>query len=344
MTKGTPALVSQLDLIEWFETEVAQHWGQWLYSGENNKLRGRGGNEMMGPAIGMMMNKAETVFISRDMCTLIEAAANTLPDVPIQEEQVFWPSAFIYFERPIQHADPMTPADGVVVPTRAIFYGYQQPVMDADAANDEAEERGLKNYLALPDEDLVPFIVRGLTHVTFVDTEAVTKEVEITPGELGTKIFPFDISGWVFGKSWETTRDPDEFRPGFTGYKVDPGLAQQRKLLLATLLIAQQYIAVRSSTKSKRQVRRRAERLDEPLPNYGDITYITLRRNSEGAPGEVRSDGKGGLNYRFPVKGHWRHQYYSAKGEHHLIWIDPYIKGPKNTPLIIKDKIYKLIR
>lgn len=344
MSKGTPALVTQLDLIEWLRGETAKHWGEWLLSGTPgaNSLRGRGGNEIMGPALSEMMNKAETVFVSRDMCTIIEAAAETLPDIPLQPEQVFWSSAFIYFERPIRHALPMTPADGFVIDTRAIFMG-SGPVMDGDAANEAAEAAGLKNYTELPEEQQVTFAKKGLTHVTFVDIDVAFKAIGRSSAELGIRVFPFDMSGWVYGKSWETVEH--KLRPGFTGAEVDPGLAQQRKLLLATLLIAQQYVAVRRSTRATRQVRRRVARMDAVSPNFGDITYITLRRNSASVEEDRETtDEWGGYSHRFPVKGYWKHQWYPSKQEHHLIWVEPYIKGPPDKPLIIRDKVYKLVR
>jgi len=341
MSEGTSALVTQLDLIEWLKGDVASNWGEWLLSGTpgSNRLRGRGGNEVMGPVLSELMNKAETVFVSRDMCTIIEAAAETLPDVPLQEEQVFWPRAFIYFERPIRHVDPMTPADGFTIDTRAIYFG-SGPVMDGDAANDAAEAVGLKNYTELPENQQVTFSEKGLTHVTFVDIDDAFQAIGQSSDEIGIRVFPFDMSGWIYGKSWETVEK--KLRPGFTGAEVDPGLAQQRKLLLATLLIAQQYIAVHSSQRPTRQVRRRAERAGI---ESGDITYITLRRNSARVgEREKTSEEWKGYDYRFPVKGHWKHQFYPSKGEHHLIWIDPYIKGHEDLPLIIKDKVYKLVR
>lgn len=350
MTKGTPALVAQLDLIEWTKTRIAESWGRWVLSGSPGfDLDGQQrALEGMGRILSENLGMSETVFISRDMCTIIEAAAETLPDVPLQEVNLFWPSAFLYYERPIRHTSSMTPADGdLIVHTRAIQFG-PSPVMDTDAALAAAAEEGLENFTDLGEDRLRgEFTDDGVSQVTFVDTEAITKVLGYTSSEIGTNLFPFDLSGWLYGKTWETIDSYDEVyrtRKSENGVvEVDLGLSQQRKLLLATLLIAQQYIAVRSSTKATRQVRRRAERMDADLPNYGDITYVTLRRNSATSK-EREGNDEFEYSHRFMVKGFWKHQWYPSKGEHHLIWIDPYIKGPKHKPLIIKDKIYKLIR
>jgi hypothetical protein len=340
MTKGTPALVAQLDLIEWFRGDLARGWGEFM-------MRGTPGVEFVGRStdalaleVSRQMNTAETVFISRDMCTLIEAAAETLPDIPIQEENLFWPSAFIYFERPIRHAAPMVNVDDVVVETSAIFYAPTS-VMDSVTANAVAVEEGAgETYLDLPVERYSEFAHKGLTHVTFIKVAQVAQELGIESASLGTRFFPFDQSGWIYGKSWETVEKKTGTSDVST--EIEIGLSQQRKLLLATLLIAQQYIAVRSTQRAKRQVRRRMERMDTK-PEFGDIVYVTLRRNS--ASVEEGEEGEGfEYSHRFMVKGYWKHQWYPSKGEHHLIWIDPYIKGPKHKPLIIKDKVYKLVR
>jgi hypothetical protein len=79
------------------------------------------------------------------------------------------------------------------------------------------------------------------------------------------------------------------------------------------------------------------------LPNYGDIVYVTLRRARQ-KPGGGDSDPEFEYSHRFMVSGHWRHQWYPSKGEHHLIWVDPFIKGPEDRPLIIKDRVWKVVR
>ncbi len=166
MSEGTPALVAQLDLIEWFKTPIARGWGSWFLRGTPGiaELRKSGRIDAMAGFLSEKLNAAETVFISADMCTIIEAAAETLPDIPIQPEQVFWSTAFIYFERPIRHAAPMVPADGdVVVETRAIYYG-PAPIMDADAADQAAQEMGMEGYLEMSTEQMEKFSHKGISN------------------------------------------------------------------------------------------------------------------------------------------------------------------------------------
>lgn len=50
------------------------------------------------------------------------------------------------------------------------------------------------------------------------------------------------------------------------------------------------------------------------------------------------------FSHRWQVSSHYRNQYYPSTGEHKRILIQPYVKGPKGTPLIKKTKVYKVTR
>src|SRR5690606_4350566 len=146
-------------------------------------------------------------------------------------------------------------------------------------------------------KDTSPVSKPGVVHITFVDTDDFIRSLGWS--EAGP-IFPFDLSGWTFGKRWETTESNDEAEARF-GQSVVPGLAQQRKLLLAVNLLSAQYISLLSRERGLRQQRRRGERIGFASPNPGDITYITLRR----ARDRSESEGGAGVEYshRFIVSG-----------------------------------------
>ena len=321
MSEGTPALVAQLDMIEWERSEFGGIWAEWfMRTLSGSKLRSLPDPQSAASVLLSTVREAETVFVSKDMCMLIEHAARTMPDVPVQAENLMWKKAFIYFERPIEHEVKVAEGDPELLRTRAILSIHTNYVVQSEFP-DDAENSHVK---------------AGLAHVTFVDLDQTKIDYE----DAHTRLFPYDLSAWTYGKRWETVPEDESEGP----FRVDEGLGSQRKLLLATHLIAAQYIAVRSPQKPSRQLRRRVERMDKPLPNYGDIVYITLRRNSARVGERETSEEWDGYSHRFPVKGYWKHQYYSSKGEHHLIFVEPYIKGPPDKPLIIKDKVYRLVR
>ena len=46
----------------------------------------------------------------------------------------------------------------------------------------------------------------------------------------------------------------------------------------------------------------------------------------------------------FPVRGHWRNQWYRSTKTHELIWIDMHLGGDLTKPLKLSQKVYKVTR
>lgn len=75
----------------------------------------------------------------------------------------------------------------------------------------------------------------------------------------------------------------------------------------------------------------------------GRVTVIRLRRIVRPNAG----DGNAMVHWshRWYVRGHWRWQAYGAgRQERKRIWVNPFIKGPEDAPLIVTDKLYDLSR
>jgi hypothetical protein len=106
-------------------------------------------------------------------------------------------------------------------------------------------------------------------------------------------------------------------------------------------LLLQQKVAVKRVTIANRATRRRAEKAgDSVLPT---VTVIELRRPIS----QQESEGSGGpveWSHRWMVGGHWRNQYYPSTGGHLPMWIAPYVKGPEDKPLVVKDRVYAWVR
>jgi hypothetical protein len=105
-------------------------------------------------------------------------------------------------------------------------------------------------------------------------------------------------------------------------------------------------------TKPARPTRKRAERSSLSFPEYGDVQVITLRtflgKNSK--PHTPDPDSTREYSHRWIVRGHWAWRHCSPEnadeGEdcRKRVYIDPYVKGPEDKPLIIKDKLYAVVR
>ncbi len=112
------------------------------------------------------------------------------------------------------------------------------------------------------------------------------------------------------------------------------------RLLLATCLLMNQYVSRTERVPQQRHSRKADERAKiEPKP----VTVIALRRvHGEGASS---GDGEGrDYSHRWIVGGHWRNQWYPSREVHRPVWIAPYVKGPDDKPLVLKERVTSLMR
>ena len=105
--------------------------------------------------------------------------------------------------------------------------------------------------------------------------------------------------------------------------------------VMAFFRLAQQRILERQRMRPDRAYRRRAKRYGQDEPY---VTVIQLRRSRQYEEGEGESEVE--WSKRWIVGGHWRRQRYGKKDEepyYRNIWIAPYVKGPDDKPLEIRD-------
>jgi hypothetical protein len=95
-------------------------------------------------------------------------------------------------------------------------------------------------------------------------------------------------------------------------------------------------ITVSGRRVASRPVRREAMRKMK-LPVAKDVIVVELRRISQ-KPDE-ENEGRG-YSHRFMVRGHWRNQWYASLGIHRQKWISPYVKGPDDGELVLKDRVW----
>ncbi len=136
---------------------------------------------------------------------------------------------------------------------------------------------------------------------------------------------------WAFDKGYT----PDELLDKMSmSVRTDPAL----RWLLATWRLMQQSVTSVTEEHAPRNMRRALERKNQ----NAKVTVISLRhRVSQGDGGnEVE------WSHRWLVKGHWRNQPCKEDGEWttRLVWIHPYVKGPEDKPLLIREHVYALVR
>ena len=75
------------------------------------------------------------------------------------------------------------------------------------------------------------------------------------------------------------------------------------------------------------------------------VTVLTLRHGKRASQDHDSNSVE--WSHSWLVRGHWRNQpYKNSDGSvrHEQIWIAPYVKGPEDKPLVLKDRAVELIR
>lgn len=72
----------------------------------------------------------------------------------------------------------------------------------------------------------------------------------------------------------------------------------------------------------------------------GQVRIVDLRRKTGGSQGRERYARE--YDHRWPVRGHWRNQWYPSLGLNRPKWIEPHVRGPEDAPLIERDRVYRL--
>ena len=160
--------------------------------------------------------------------------------------------------------------------------------------------------------------------------------------------WPFEVSAWAFGVSYVII-DQAEHRSG----AVIPEVEWQRRFLTALFALMNQEIVIVEAGRLNRAGWRRLKREQDRFPEFGDLKIVRLRRGFnpmlelaiDEIGDNVSREGMVEWTHRWPVRGHWRNQPYGpGRTQVRRIWIPPYIKGPTDKPLIVKDTIWSLER
>lgn len=88
-----------------------------------------------------------------------------------------------------------------------------------------------------------------------------------------------------------------------------------------------------------RKGQRRAAQVSKDEASTLRVIYLRSPHHPTSAePGEID------YSHRWMVSGHWRNQWHPSVKRHRRRFIHPYIKGPEDKPLVIKDTIRAWVR
>ncbi len=262
---------------------------------------------------------AEPVWVSGDVVDLVEYAADapSFKPEPIYLDHLFVPHAFCLFERPITTDD----VKGLKMSYRALSWSTTQ------VAPDNPAERGL--------------LICAWSHRDDPDgyydpaTETVTLDGKAHPsGKMP-----------LLGGSPYTLAHVDNLPFGEDRFLVEPIIARMVAQYESLWRLARQKIVVHAPERTSRPTWKRASNWRQ----IKEVTVLRLRRTEyktdyEGEPGGSE------LSYRTNVRGYWRDTYYATLGPvgdpnaYRQQWIDEYIRGPEDKPLILKKHAVEFTR
>lgn len=334
----------KLDLINWLKSKSGSRWVATMYS-EINEGRMMGEDPLTdpytndpawidmvtrtgpGPGLAQELSDGETYWVSPDMTKLIDVAVHDEGfdmEQRLRPEDVPSPSGMVFFEHPMN--DRIDTIDAISwFPSAATAGGIQlhlwmKPDRWRNRAERVAAERDEPHRMESELQDLLEMWFPKAGYILM------------------------DTHDWEFGEpASNLSVVPEEDG----GIGLNEGareiLTETRRWIYGAMLMMQQKIALHHAERLPRHVIKRGIRAG--LPDVSEIRCITLRREKIDPDGRYFGES-GSINYshRFMVSGHWKPQWYPSLGEHRVIYIAPYIKGPEDKPLIIKDTVYALRR
>lgn len=153
--------------------------------------------------------------------------------------------------------------------------------------------------------------------------------------------------------TWRARKGRQLLYPAYSGLIADKQITDMHgdqspnhmhiwRVMLTLWMMLQQRIAVKEPREPNRAQRRRVQKEGgEPLAT---VTVIRLRRPSLPSGAEDTAHPGREWTHRWMVDGHWRNQYLPSVDAHRQTWIAPYIKGPDDKPVVMKDRIYTFVR
>ena len=85
------------------------------------------------------------------------------------------------------------------------------------------------------------------------------------------------------------------------------------------------------------------DRYESPTRRDSASRSSRRRTNSTYVSGWTRSnvEARRDWSHRWLVSGHWRNQWYPSEGVRRPIWIDAFVKGPSDAPLLVRPTVYR---
>lgn len=317
---------AQMQLWRWYRTEMAMRWMQHSYAEAARNLNVET-QEMLSDLyqheFGRLID-CDPVYVSADMCEVIDAAKDDFQPEPLLESDLITTRGFVYFARPFEVPDRFD------VPTTIAGFSWSRIIAHEDKETAKRlqrevqdEARDAKSSIDARLWEEVAIEKHGATP-TGVAITIYASNSDLMPGD--PALIPYHVTPWWFGMEFDGNEVDENGDP--------TGAAWWWKVVQVTFRLMQQKISVKHQERPDRASRREAKSL--AFPDEQTVVVVRLRR--EGSERHDPSDEGANYSHRFIVHGFWRNQWYPSDEIHRQIYIDDYVKGPEDKPLIVKPR------
>jgi len=264
----------------------------------------------MASAIASALDLSETYAVDPDVYTMLRHASVTRNIEPWEAEDLPSRGGFVWLPEPF----PFLDRRGVVCDVRALQW--------FTGANEEWTDGPEWIFLA-----------------TYSDcfTDAETRELYRDPANSSRfhRLLLLDFQGLMLGEPWDVVGED-------VGTDAMGTVESQRDLLKLWQsfgAFVQQRVVTTARESGSRPFRRRH------AGRQPDIRVVQLRRRSTGT-GDGGGPGAHTVehDHRWMVSGHWRNQWYPSRSAHRQIWVQPFVKGPEDKPLVVRPHVNLVAR
>lgn len=281
--------------------EIQAKWLQWLMAPHYEI--GEPSYQLVMSAWGQVLKDAETLYMGKEFCSLVDTARRTVPDdLEFEESWVPCERGFLYLETPF--AVPHAPGLPVNVKIRAV------------------------GWMPNTGGTLFLFALEGLPGTINQGGFASWSYCTLYNGE------PVLARLRYFEEQSKTASSLPE--PPYTPGKEMDELHEIRWLYTALHLMSQKLAVTRKERTSP--LARSMNRSKGRKINDG-IRIVSLRRMEYDRQQEQGEHPDREYHWQWVVTGHWRRQPY-RDGVYKNIFIEAYVKGPENMPL--KPPVHKV--
>jgi hypothetical protein len=369
------ALETHCDLLDWIDAEegfaftrdiVLKHRTNYGLDDEGNEVQpdDEGIVEGYRSALWEAVNQNNTMYVSAHMCDQLQALIPTFEDEPLWETDLPDQRGTVLFEAAIR---------ATISDSRATTSQYP---------NDDQIDYWIKGFVYRRVWDSTIEVTRNGVYLRINvaapptdDAASADKRLLAFQANDGLIVWPlFDAGEMLISPGqWEAHGRPPVLPMPFCavpfGPRVDAeedagtDLYQMRQLVVTLFRLVWQHILIEEDP--SRPERRRMDRIARKhrrLPDDGEAIKVRHLRRIEGefehepdvVPGEPREGHA--LTYRIIVKGHPRDQWYASLGpartedgswnpaSHRKIWINAHIRGPEDSPLVLKHSLDVVVR